>query len=261
MWELRNILLINLLSLYLYSPLKTVLFPQFSYKVLGGLPRLVWSQRSCSVSLFSQLWEHFRASTKWESISLGLSGSVGIKGHAMAEAVAEAPNGVARALLYIVGASPSFLLHPSYKLFYHTFNHTQSVPFVEPALLVQPLVVESALLPVQSNSFVVKLALSFQTVESGLPALPLIEPVPLASPVPVLSTEFMLQATIESNPPTLSIIQEALEMQVLTEQNVEEKEAVYNEKCFWKSLLRMRHPSPDLLGSHRLRFRSFSRYF
>ena len=48
---------------------------------------------------------------------------VGIKGHAVAEAVAEAPKGVARALLYIVRASPSFLLHPSYKSFYHTVYH------------------------------------------------------------------------------------------------------------------------------------------
>ena len=43
----------------------------------------------------------------------------------MAEAVAEAPKGVARALLYIVRASPSFLLHPSYKSFYHTFLQDQ----------------------------------------------------------------------------------------------------------------------------------------
>ena len=127
MWELRNILLGNLLSLYLYSPLKTALFPHFSYKVLGVLPRLVWSQRSCSASLFSQLWEYLRASRKWESISLGLSGSVGIKGHAVAEAVAEAPKGVARALLYIVRASPSFLLHSSFKTFYHTFHQGQGV--------------------------------------------------------------------------------------------------------------------------------------
>ena len=49
-------------------------------------------------------------------------GRVGIKGHAVAEAVAEAPKGVARALLYIVRASPSFLLHPSFKTFYHTFH-------------------------------------------------------------------------------------------------------------------------------------------
>ena len=103
------------------SPLKTALFPHFSYKVLGVLPRLVWSQRSCSASLFSQLWEYLRASRKWESINLGLSGSVGIKGHAVAEAVAEASKGVARALLYIVRASPSFLIYPSFKTFYYTF--------------------------------------------------------------------------------------------------------------------------------------------
>ena len=38
---------------------------------------------------------------------------VGIKGHAMAGAVAEVPKGVARALLYIVRASPSFFIHHS----------------------------------------------------------------------------------------------------------------------------------------------------
>ena len=53
--------------------------------------------------------------------------SVGIPGHA----VAEAPTGVARALLYIVRGSPSFLLsflinHQSYKLFYHTFHQVMS---------------------------------------------------------------------------------------------------------------------------------------
>ena len=40
----------------------------------------------------------------------------------MADAVAEAPTGVARALLYIVKGSPSFLLYSSYKSFYHTFH-------------------------------------------------------------------------------------------------------------------------------------------
>lgn len=47
--------------------------------------------------------------------------------------------------------------------------------------------------------------------------------------------ESVLPATIESDPPTCmdSIIQEASKMQVLTEQNVEEKEEVYNEECFW----------------------------
>ena len=94
------------MSLYLFSPSKIALFPHFSYKVLGALPRLVWSQRSCRALLFSQLWEDLRAFRKWESISLRLSGSVGIEGHA----VAEAPTGVARALLYIVRGSPSFLL-------------------------------------------------------------------------------------------------------------------------------------------------------
>ena len=55
---------------------------------------------------------------------------VGIKGHAVAEAVAEAPKGVARALLYIVRASPSFLLHPSYKSFYHTLYQSPLLTLV-----------------------------------------------------------------------------------------------------------------------------------
>ena len=50
---------------------------------------------------------------------------VGIKGHAVAEAVAEAPKGVARALLYIVRASPSFLHNPPSKTSYHTFHHSE----------------------------------------------------------------------------------------------------------------------------------------
>lgn len=86
---------------------------------------------------------------------------------------------------------------------------TRSVPFVEPTLLVQPIVVESALLPVQSKSSVVKHALSFQTVGSGFPALPLVEPIPFPfdSSVPVPYTKSPQPATIETNPPTLSIIQ------------------------------------------------------
>ena len=68
------------------------------------------------ILLFSQLWEHLRAFRKWESISLGLSGSVGTQDHAVAgiqdhavagiqgHAVAEAPTGVARALLYILSS-------------------------------------------------------------------------------------------------------------------------------------------------------------
>ena len=54
----------------------------------------------------------------WESISLRPSGSVEIQGHA----VAEAPTGMARALLYIARGSPPFLLHQSYKSFYHIFR-------------------------------------------------------------------------------------------------------------------------------------------
>ena len=52
--------------------------------------------------------------------------SVGIKGHAVADAVAEAPKGVARALLYIL----SLLLHPSFKTFYHTFHHAAPLIFI-----------------------------------------------------------------------------------------------------------------------------------
>ena len=43
--------------------------------------------------------------------------NVGIKGYAVVEAVAEAPKGVARALLY----SQGFLLHLSFKTFYHRY--------------------------------------------------------------------------------------------------------------------------------------------
>ena len=110
--------------------------------------------------------------------------------------------------------------------------------------MAQPLLIESAPLPVHSILSVVKPALSFQTVGPGLLALPLVEPVPLASPVSIpcalAALQFtlptfgsVLPATIESNPSTLSIMQEASEMQVRTEQNVEEKEAVYNQECFW----------------------------
>ena len=113
---------------------------------------------------------------------------------------------------------------------------TKPVPFAEPAPLVQPLVVESAPLTIQSNSSIVKLALSFQTAGSGLAALPLIEPVPLDSPVPDPCTNSPLLATIKSNPPTLSITQGALETQVLTGQNVEEKEAIYNQKTLWSAM-------------------------
>ena len=51
MWELCNILLGNLLSLYLFSSSKTALFPHFSHRILGGLLRLVWSQSSRSACL------------------------------------------------------------------------------------------------------------------------------------------------------------------------------------------------------------------
>lgn len=87
------------------SPLKAALFLHFSNWVLGGLPRLGWSQKSCSVSLFLQLLEYLRTSRKWKSISLGLSGSVKIEGHAMAKVLAEAPTGMARVLLYCCTSS------------------------------------------------------------------------------------------------------------------------------------------------------------
>lgn len=65
--------------------------------VLRVLLRLVWSQKSGS-AWFSLLWKYLRAFRKWESISLGLSGSVEIQGHA----VAKASTGVARALLSLL---------------------------------------------------------------------------------------------------------------------------------------------------------------
>lgn len=71
-------LLGNLLSLYLHSQLTTALFPYFSYRVLGILLRLVGVREAAALVWFSLLWEYFRAFRKWESTSLGLSGSVGI---------------------------------------------------------------------------------------------------------------------------------------------------------------------------------------
>lgn len=56
---------------------------------------------------------------------------------------------------------------------------------IEPALSAQLLLTESASLPVQPISSVFKPALPFQTIGPGLPALPLVEPAPLASSVPV----------------------------------------------------------------------------
>ncbi len=44
----------------------------------------------------------------------------------MCHAVAEAPTGVARGLLYIVRGSPSFPLYRSFKTFYHTFHQVMS---------------------------------------------------------------------------------------------------------------------------------------
>ena len=90
-----------------------------------GVSQSIQEVRGAAVHLFSQLWEYLRASRSWKSISLGLSGSVGIKGRAVAETVAEAPKGISRALLYIVRAPPSFLHHLSLKKFYHTFHQYQ----------------------------------------------------------------------------------------------------------------------------------------
>ena len=65
-------------------------------------------------------------------VSIEVLLTVGIQDHAMAgiqgHAVTEAPTGVARPLLYmyIVRASPSFLFHPLYKSFYHTFHQVMS---------------------------------------------------------------------------------------------------------------------------------------
>ena len=44
----------------------------------------------------------------------------------LGHAVAETPTGMARALFYIVSASPSFLHHQSYNLPYHTFHQVMS---------------------------------------------------------------------------------------------------------------------------------------
>ena len=41
----------------------------------------------------------------------------------MGHAMAETPAGAARALLYIVGTSPTFILHQSINHSYHTFHH------------------------------------------------------------------------------------------------------------------------------------------
>ena len=42
----------------------------------------------------------------------------------MGHAMAETPAGAARALLYIVGTSPTFILHQSINYTYHTFHHS-----------------------------------------------------------------------------------------------------------------------------------------
>ena len=46
---------------------------------------------------------------------------VGVKGHAVAEAVAEAPKGVARALLHIHSLPPSFFIH---------YSRHSTIPFI-----------------------------------------------------------------------------------------------------------------------------------
>ena len=117
----------NFLSLYLFSPSKIALFLYFSNKILRVLQRLVWSQNSYKTLLLLQLLNNLRSFNEWESISLCLSGSVEIQGHAMAET----PTGVAHALLFIVWgysqkisllfSSFSSLINLTYKLFYHIF--------------------------------------------------------------------------------------------------------------------------------------------
>lgn len=112
---------------------------------------------------------------------------------------------------------------------------TKSVPFVEPVMLAQPSLIEPAPLPVQPISSIIKPALPSQTVGPSLPALPLVEPIPcaLAAFQSILpSFESVPPATIEPDAPTLSIVQEASDMQILTEQNIEENKAVYNQECF-----------------------------
>lgn len=47
-------------------------------------------------------WESFRVSRQWKPTSHGLTWSVGVRNHAVAEVVAEAPTDVARAFLYIL---------------------------------------------------------------------------------------------------------------------------------------------------------------
>lgn len=90
------------LSLYLCSPLKTALFPHCPSGFFWGVCRV---RGVAELLLFSQLWEYLRlrVSRKWESISLGLSGSY---------IVAETPAVAARA-----GLS----LFPSYKSFYVSY--------------------------------------------------------------------------------------------------------------------------------------------
>ena len=112
---------------------------------------------------------------------------------------------------------------------------TKSVPFVEPVMLAQPSLIEPAPLPVQPILSIIKPALPSQTVGPSLPALPLVEPIPcaLAAFQSILpSFESVPPATIEPDAPTLSIVQEASDMQILTEQNIEENKAVYNQECF-----------------------------
>lgn len=112
---------------------------------------------------------------------------------------------------------------------------TKSVPFVKPVMLAQPSLIEPAPLPVQPISSIIKPALPSQTVGPSLPALPLVEPIPcaLAAFQSILpSFESVPPATIEPDAPTLSIVQEASDMQILTEQNIEENKAVYNQECF-----------------------------
>ena len=107
MWELYNNLLGNPLPLYLYSPLKTALFSHFSHRILGGLLRLVWSQRSSSACFI------FAAAGVSRSIQeVGVYQPLpGWELEFRVNAEAEAPTGVALALLYIVRGSPPFCIN------------------------------------------------------------------------------------------------------------------------------------------------------
>ena len=75
----------------------------------------------CSSRLFSQLWEYFRASRTWESISLDLSGGGVVPPSHMVADLQISPT-----FNQPQGHAVADIL--SYKSFYHNFNHP-SLPF------------------------------------------------------------------------------------------------------------------------------------